>query len=60
MKTRNPKDAELLTAAHIVAKNYNVSMEFVLATQTPRQIKMRCRSINRKREKEMDIIRSEW
>ena len=60
MKTSNPKDAELLTAARIVAKNCNVSMEFVLATQTPRQIKMRCRSINRKREKEMDAIRSEW
>ena len=60
MKTSNPKDAELLTAARIVAKNYNVSMEFALATQTPRQIKMRCRSINRKREKEMDTIRSEW
>ena len=60
MKTSNPKDAELLTAARIVAKNFNVSMEFVLATQTPRQIKMRCRSINRKREREMDTIRSEW
>ena len=60
MKTSNPKDAELLTAARIVAKNYNVSMEFVLGTQTPRQIKIRCRIINRKQEKEMDTIRSEW
>ena len=60
MKTSNPKDAELLTAARIVAKNYNVSMEFVLATQTPRQITARCRSINRKHEKEMDSIRSKW
>ena len=60
MKTRNHKDAELLTAARIVAKNCNVSMAFVLASQTPQQIKMRCRSINRKREKDMDAIRSEW
>ena len=60
MKTSNPKDAELLTAAHIVAKNTNTSMQFVLATQTPRQIKCNCRSINRKREKDMDTIRSEW
>ena len=60
MNTRNPKDDELLTAARIVATKRNVSMEFVLATQTPRQIKMRRRSINRKREKEMDTIRSEW
>ena len=60
MKTSNPKDAELLTAARIVAKNYNVSMEFVLATQTPRQIKMCCRSINRKRENEMVTFCSLW
>lgn len=60
MKPKNHKNAELLTAARIVAQKENVSMEFVLATQTPRQIKMRCRSINRKREKEMDTIRSEW
>ena len=60
MKTSNPKVVELLTASRIVAKNYNVSMEFVLATQTPHQIKMRCHSINRKREKEMDTILSEW
>ena len=60
MKPKNHKNAELLTAARIVAKDTNTSMAFVLASQTPQQIKMRCRSINRKREKEMDIIRSEW
>lgn len=60
MKTKNSKDADLLTAARIVAKSSNTSMEFVLATQTPRQITARCRSINRKREKEMDSIRSKW
>ena len=38
MKTSNPKDAELLTAARIVAKNCSVSMEFVLATRTPRMV----------------------
>ena len=60
MKPKNHKNAELLTAARIVAKDTNTSMAFVLASQTPQQIKMRCRSINRKREKEMDAIRSEW
>ena len=60
MKTKNHKNAELLMAARIVAKDTNTSMAFVLASQTPQQIKMRCRSINRKREKEMDAIRSEW
>ena len=60
MKTSNPKDAELLTAARIVTKNTNTSMEFVLATQTPKKIFAACRAINRKREKAMDTIRSEW
>ena len=60
MKPKNHKNTELLTAARIVAKDSNTSMAFVLASQTPQQIKMRCRSINRKREKDMDTIRSEW
>ena len=59
MKPRS-NDAELLTAVRIVAKEYNLSMSYVLATQTPSQIFRQCRSINRKREKEMDTIRSEW
>ena len=60
MKPKNDKNAELLTAARIVAKDSNTSMAFVLVSQTPQQIKMRCRSLNRKREKDMDTIRSEW
>ena len=59
MKPRS-NDAELLTAARIVAHHENVSTEFILATQTPWQITKNCRRINRKREKEMDTIRSEW
>ena len=60
MKPKNHKNAELLTAARIVAQKENVSMEFVLATQTPSQIFGQCRRINRKREKEMDAIRQWW
>lgn len=60
MKTKNPKDTYLLTAAHVVAKDMNISAEFVIATQSHRQIMSRCRSINRKKEDMMNSIRSEW
>ena len=59
MKPRS-NDAELKIAVSIVAHHENVSTEFILATQTPSQIFRACRRINRKHEKEMDAIRSEW
>ena len=60
MKPKTYKNAELLTAARIVAQKENVSMEFVLATQTPSQIFGWCKAYNDQHLENMDTIRQWW
>lgn len=59
MKTVDKREI-MKEAVYIVANANNTTVDFILATRTPRQIIAQCRAINRKREKEMDDIRAEW
>ena len=61
MKINESLKHEILKeAVIIVAHANNTTADFILATRRPRQIIAQCRALNRKREKEMDTIRSEW
>ena len=59
MKPRS-NDAELLTAARIVAHHENVSVDFVFARYTTNQIFGWCKAYNDQHLEEMDAIRQWW
>ena len=60
MKTSNSNDAELLTAASIVARHENVSVDFVFARYNTNQILGWCKAYNDQHLEEMDAIRQWW